>query len=107
MKVSAAADNGAFAALLGRGCPRRIFRYVCGNRFLAPCDCTVLGGLIAEVLILPGLALGLLAAAAPAGAAGAWTTFVRPYTFTDVLARADTVWLGSQEAGLLRWVGST
>ena len=51
----AAADNGAFAALLGRSCPRRILRYVCGNCSLAPCDCTVLGGLIAQKRCLVGV----------------------------------------------------
>ncbi len=49
------------------------------------------------------VALLLLAAAGPARATGAWTTWVRPYTFTDALSVGDTVWMTSLEAGLLNW----
>src|SRR5438093_3450861 len=40
-------DSGPSAALLGRSCPRRILRYVCGNFSLAPCGWTTLGSLLA------------------------------------------------------------
>ena len=34
-------------------------------------------------------------------AAGAWTTYLRPEIYTDLLATADTVWCATQDAGLL------
>jgi len=49
-----------------------------------------------------GLATLLLAAAAtPAHAAGAWSTFLRPLTYNDLVAAPDTVWCATQEAGLV------
>lgn len=38
-----------------------------------------------------------------ADASGAWTTFVRPYTCTDLLAESGDVWIATGEAGLLRY----
>lgn len=48
----------------------------------------------------------LLALIAPglAHASGAWTTYIRPYNYTDLLARTDTVWCATLEAGLLRYI---
>lgn len=47
--------------------------------------------------------LAAATAAAPAHAAGAWTTFLRASNFTDLLAEGDTVWCATGEAGLLRY----
>ena len=50
------------------------------------------------------LAAGLVVALpGPAGAAGAWTTLARAYSYTDLLAVGDTVWCATLEAGLLRF----
>ena len=43
----------------------------------------------------------LVLSAAPAGAAGAWGTFLRPFTYNDLIATADTVWCATGEAGLV------
>lgn len=52
--------------------------------------------LVAALLIVPGL---------PAGAAadGAWTTYMRATTFTDLAERDGSVWCGTLDAGLLRF----
>jgi ligand-binding sensor domain-containing protein len=34
---------------------------------------------------------------------GGWTTYLRPFRYSDVLARGDTVWCTTREAGLLRF----
>jgi ligand-binding sensor domain-containing protein len=57
-------------------------------------------------LAIPLLALVL--AAAPAVAAdGAWTVFIRPTGYRDVLAQRETVWVSTKEAGLLRFLRSS
>jgi streptogramin lyase len=61
------------------------------------------------------LLLVLLAAAAalpsvpapPAAAAGAWTTMLRPLSYTDVMVDGDTLWASSLEGGLLQHSLST
>lgn len=53
------------------------------------------------------LCAALAAAAAPAGAQQAWTNFVKVQTCGDVLALADTVWLATGEAGLVRYLRSS
>ena len=55
-----------------------------------------------RILILAVFAVPLLAAA-PAHADGAWTTYLRAYTYTEMLAEGDTVWCATAEAGLLRF----
>ncbi len=45
------------------------------------------------VIVPPGAAL----------ASGAWTTYLRAFTFTDLIAGSDTVWCATGEAGLLRY----
>ncbi|MFN8586414.1 MAG: hypothetical protein U0704_01335 [Candidatus Eisenbacteria bacterium] len=47
------------------------------------------------------------AAAAPAGATGAWTTYLRMFSCNDLVASRDTVWMASAEAGLVYQVRST
>lgn len=47
-------------------------------------------------------ALGILIAA-PALGSGAWTTYLRTYSYSDLLAEGDTVWCATGEAGLLRY----
>jgi len=32
-----------------------------------------------------------------------WTTFLTPYRYSDLLARGDTIWCATREAGLLRY----
>ena len=62
----------------------------------------------------PGRLVGLLAlaalavatVAAPARAAGAWTSYLRMESCSDMLAFADTVWLASGEAGVVRYLRS-
>ena len=59
--------------------------------------------------IRSGLALSLpLAALAflppPALADGAWSTYMRLRTCTDMIALTDTVWLASREAGIVRYL---
>lgn len=50
------------------------------------------------------LALGLvLAAASSATAQGQWSTYVRMATCNDLLVMRDTMWIASEEAGLLRY----
>ena len=49
------------------------------------------------------LLLLLMLAVTPALAAGAWTNYIKTYSFTDVIAETDTVWCGTGEAGLLRF----
>ena len=51
--------------------------------------------------LLPLSLLALLPAAV--FAQGAWQTFLRPLTIRDVLAEPDTVWLGTGEAGVVRY----
>ena len=34
---------------------------------------------------------------------GAWTTYLRPFRYSDVLVQGDTVWCSTREAGLLRF----
>lgn len=54
------------------------------------------------------LALAALAAfPVPGSAAGAWTTYMRVGDCNDVLALRDTVWIASDDAGLMRYVRST
>ena len=48
-------------------------------------------------------AMILLCAAAPVHASGAWTTWVKPYTFTDILVHGNSIWATSLEGGLLQW----
>lgn len=57
--------------------------------------------------ILPLAALLLAGTAALAGAAGPWSTLVRPYRYTRLLAHGDTVWCATLESGLLTYVRST
>lgn len=52
--------------------------------------------------ILLGVLAGL-ALATPARADGAWTSYLRPFTYTDLLAEGDTVWCATLEAGLLQF----
>src|SRR5580765_6082872 len=33
---------------------------------------------------------------------GGWTTYLKPYRYSDLLVRGDTVWCATREAGLLR-----
>jgi ligand-binding sensor domain-containing protein len=40
---------------------------------------------------------------APALAGGAWTSFLRAFKYTDLIADGDTVWCATREAGLLRF----
>jgi hypothetical protein len=62
---------------------------------------------------LVALVTGLLAGpmpgmgAGPARAEGLWSTYLRMNTVQDVLALRDTVWLATQEAGLVRYQRST
>lgn len=55
---------------------------------------------------LPVLAAAVLLAALPAAAhaTGAWTTYMRVFRCTDMIALSDTVWIASREAGLLRYL---
>lgn len=57
------------------------------------------------------LALAALAAApslpAPARATGAWTTHMRLKNANDLVALADTVWIASREAGIVRYLRAT
>jgi ligand-binding sensor domain-containing protein len=49
-------------------------------------------------------ALALAPAPAPrADGAGAWTTMLRPLSYTDLLTDGDTLWAASLEGGLLRY----
>ncbi|HTK31676.1 MAG TPA: two-component regulator propeller domain-containing protein [Candidatus Saccharimonadaceae bacterium] len=57
-------------------------------------------------LALPVALLVLAAAPAASFAAGAWTTYIRPFTYNQLVAGADTVWCATEEAGLLRYVRS-
>src|SRR6266850_2195362 len=34
---------------------------------------------------------------------GGWSTYLKPYRYSDVLVRGDTVWCATREAGLLRY----
>jgi ligand-binding sensor domain-containing protein len=34
---------------------------------------------------------------------GGWTTYLKPYRYSDLLVRGDTVWCSTREAGLLRY----
>jgi hypothetical protein len=52
------------------------------------------------------LALSLALLAAPAWAAGQWQTFLKTYTCNDLVAGADTVWIATGEAGLVRYLRS-
>jgi len=54
-----------------------------------------------SILLFLGLS-GMLGPA-PAAATDAWTTFIRAYTYYDLLAEGDTVWCATGEAGLLRF----
>ncbi len=54
--------------------------------------------------LLLSAALALAAASSPCAAAGRWTTFARPYRYTDLLAQGDTIWCGTLESGLLRFL---
>lgn len=54
-----------------------------------------------SILLLSSLSAVL--GPAPAAATGAWTTFIRAYTYYDLLAEGDTVWCATGEAGLLRF----
>lgn len=47
------------------------------------------------------LAVLLAAGAAPARAAGAWTTYLRASAYGDLIATSDTLWCASQDAGLI------
>jgi len=49
---------------------------------------------------------GALLAPAAARATGAWSTYLKTYTCTDLLALQDTIWLATGEAGLVRYVRS-
>jgi ligand-binding sensor domain-containing protein len=40
-------------------------------------------------------------------ATGAWQTYLRPATFSELIAEADTLWCVTREAGLLRFTPST
>jgi sugar lactone lactonase YvrE len=49
------------------------------------------------------LALAAAGGFEPAAASGAWTSYIRPYTYYDLLSEGDTVWCATGEAGLLRY----
>src|SRR5262249_35512330 len=34
---------------------------------------------------------------------GGWTTYLKPFRYSDLLVRGDTVWCATREAGLLRY----
>jgi hypothetical protein len=54
-----------------------------------------------------GFALLLAVVSFPATAvAGAWTTYLRARTYTDLVARSDTIWCASLDGGLLRYVSA-
>ena len=53
------------------------------------------------------VALLLVAGAAPAHASGAWSTFLRPFSYNDVIAAQETVWCATEEAGLLMFNRTT
>ncbi len=57
-------------------------------------------------LVLTLVSLAAAAWAAPAHAAGAWQTYLRMYTCTDLIPMQDTVWIATGEAGLLRYLRS-
>ncbi|HET7224938.1 MAG TPA: hypothetical protein VFK69_04415 [Candidatus Eisenbacteria bacterium] len=63
----------------------------------------------ATARLVAALAVPALALLAPAAARadGAWQTWIRPYGFSGMAVRGDTVWAASREAGLLRYVRST
>ena len=58
-----------------------------------------------RLLTLGWLALATLPAG-PAGASGAWQTYLRATTFSSLIAEADTVLCATGEAGLLRFTPS-
>ncbi len=60
--------------------------------------------IVLSTLLSAALVAG--AACAPALAAGRWSTFARPYRYTDLLAVGDTIWCGTLETGLLRFLRS-
>src|SRR6185295_7423813 len=56
------------------------------------------------------LTLALAAASwahAAAHAAGAWQIYLRPATFSELIAEADTLWCATHDGGLLRFTPST
>ena len=54
-----------------------------------------------------GFALLLAVASFPAAAtAGAWTTYLRAATYSDLVAQHDTIWCASLDGGLLRYVSA-
>jgi ligand-binding sensor domain-containing protein len=54
-----------------------------------------------------GLALLLAATSLPMTAAGgAWTTYQRAFSYSDLVARHDTIWCASLEGGLLRYLAT-
>jgi hypothetical protein len=69
-----------------------------------PLDVLPLWGLFLAILLLVLLALPL--AQRPARAMDGWTTYIRMVTCNAVLAQADTVWLATGEAGILRYLRS-
>ncbi len=54
-------------------------------------------------LAIPGLVLSAALVPSVAAATGAWSTFIRAYSYSDLLAQNDTVWCATGEAGLLRY----
>jgi hypothetical protein len=54
-------------------------------------------------LAIGAIALGSALCSAHASATGAWNTYIRTYSYSDLLAEGDTVWCATGEAGLLRF----
>ena len=52
------------------------------------------------ILLIVALGAGLVP---PPAAAAKWASYLRAYTYTDLLAAGDTVWCATLEAGLLRF----
>ena len=48
----------------------------------------------------------VLIAPASSRASGAWATYLKMYTCTDMIALRDTVWMATGEAGLVRYIRS-
>lgn len=61
----------------------------------------------APLLALLTGTLALTTASLPALAAGKWSTYARPYRYTDLYAVGDTIWCGTLETGLLRFLRSS
>ena len=51
--------------------------------------------------------LGSMGTVVPSSAQGQWTTYIEPASCNDILALADTVWVATGQAGLLRYFRSS